>query len=284
MTPDSSVQMHLPEAASAPAGSQLRERRRPWGSRSRAHSDARGAPHTPRAAALAAALALILVAQLGARPATAAELQPFQASYLWYWHGAPVALSQIQLQHRSDDTWVYRSTTHPRGIGRLYPMRPVLSSVMRVTPQDVEPLHFVATGSGRRHDADVTFDWDSGRATGTYEGAKIDMPIHPGVQDDMSVQIAMLAQLVQGHMPDQVMEINKNVVREYDYVRAGEEMLHTALGPLQTVIYISSHPGSPRTTRFWCAPSLGYIPVQVQQKRLNAVEWTMRIRSLQSQP
>ncbi len=230
------------------------------------------------------ALAALLAPWLGAPFAAADELQPFQASYLWYWHGAPIAQSNVQLQHRDDDTWVYDSTTRPRGLGRFYPMRPVLHSVMRLTPQGVQPLQFVATGSGRRHDANVTFDWNSNRATGIYEGAKLDLPIHPGVQDDLSVQIAMLWQLLQGHTPDAVMEINKDQVREYDYDRAGEEMLDTPLGRLDTIVYVSHAPGSPRTTRFWCAPTLGFIPVQVQQKRLNAVEWTMRIRSLKGQP
>lgn len=234
--------------------------------------------------ALTLTLAALLAPWLGPRCALADELQPFQASYMWYWHGAPIAQSTIQLQHREGDTWVYNSTTHPRGIGRLYPMRPVLQSVMRITAQGVQPLKFIATGSGRRHDADVTFDWNSNRATGVYEGADVDLPIRPGVQDDLSVQIAMLSQLLQGHAPDVVMELNKDAVREYDYNRDGEEAIDTALGRINTIVYVSSHPGSPRTTRFWCAPSLGFIPVQVQQKRLNAVEWTMRIRSLKGQP
>jgi Protein of unknown function (DUF3108) len=236
-----------------------------------------------RPLALAGALAALLAAPwAGAQPA--AGLQPFQASYLWYWHGARIALSRVTLARRQADTWVYSSSTSPRGLGHLYPMRPVLRSVMRVTPQGIEPLRFVATGSGRRHDADVTFDWDSGRATGIYEGVKVDMPIHPGVQDDLSVQIAMLSQLLQGHTPDSVMEINRNSVREYDYTRVGKATIDTALGRMETIVYASTHPGSPRTTRFWCAPLLGYIPVQVQQKRLNSVEWTMRIRSLHGRP
>lgn len=266
MTGDWSVQKHPPELVGAV--------RRPCTSRG-------SPPAARRATRLAATLALMLAAQLGARLAAADELQPFQASYLWYWHSAPIALSQIQLQHREDDTWVYSSTTRPRGIGHLYPMRPVLRSIMRVTPQNVEPLHFIATGSGRNHDADVTFDWDHRRASGSYEGTKIDLPLQPGVQDDLSVQVTLLAQLVQGHVPDSVMEISKDGVREYDYTREGEQTLDTALGSVHTIIYATHHPGSPRTTLFWCAPEMGYIPMQVQQKRLNVVEWTMRIRSLQ---
>ncbi|HEX4052289.1 MAG TPA: DUF3108 domain-containing protein [Steroidobacteraceae bacterium] len=218
-----------------------------------------------------------------ASPATA-QLQPFQASYLWYWHGTPIAFSRMNLVHRADDLWVYSSTTRPRGIGRLYPMRPDLQSLMRITPEHVLPMHFKVTGSGRGHDSDVSFDWQSLRATGLYEGAHIDEPVHPGDQDDLSVQIAMLTKLLAGQTPDRVMEIDKDGVREYDYEREGEEQLDTALGRIDTTVYASHHPGSPRTTRFWCAPSLGYIPLQVQQRRDNSVEWTMKIRSLAHAP
>jgi len=222
-----------------------------------------------------------LSAALAGSVAAAAELRPFQVSYVWLWHGAPVALSSIQLTHRHDDIWADTSSTRPRGIGHLYPMRPHLQSIMRISAQGgVQPLHFVATGSGRRHDAQVDFDWDAGRITGIYEGAKLHMPTQAGVQDDLSVQIALLVQLLAGQTPDETLEIDRDTVRKYIYRREGDQTLHTALGPIDTTVYAIHHPGSPRTTRFWCAPSRNFIPMQVQQKRINSVEWTMRIRSL----
>jgi hypothetical protein len=233
-------------------------------------------------AKVAAALGLLLAAPaLWAQQAT---LQPFQASYLWYWHGAEIALSRVALTHQSDELWSYDSSTRPRGLGVLYPQRPDLHSLMRISDGQVRPLQFKATGSGRQHDANVTFDWDRGRASGSYEGVSLDLPITAGVQDDLSVQIAMLVQLLAGKTPDKIMEIDKQSVREYDYVREGEEMLDTAIGRIQTTIYASHHPGSPRTTRFWCAAAMGYIPLQVQQRRGNDVEWTMKIRSVGHAP
>jgi hypothetical protein len=217
------------------------------------------------------------------------SLQPFQASYVWYWHGAEVALSRVTLTHQSDDLWSYDSSTRPRGIGVLHPERPDLHSLMRITDGQVTPLQFKATGSGRQHDANVSFDWDHGRATGLYEGVELNLPVPAGVQDDLSVQIAMLAQLRAGKPLERVMEIDKSSVREYDYTRESDEALDTALGRIDTTVYALHHPGSPRTTRFWCAPSLGYIPLQVQQRRDSGdgprgVEWTMKIRSLGHAP
>lgn len=249
------------------------------------------APRAPRAAYACALIGTLALAASGqsavaAEPASAPTatasglLQPFQAGYNWYWRGMRVAVSTIILKHQTDDLWMYSSVASPRGIGMLYPERPSLLSVVRITNDGVLPQTYRVTGGGANHDADVMYDWVSGRAIGNNEGARVDLPIKPGVQDDMSVQLAMMVQLLAGKMPTLALDLDKGNVREYDYSRAGEEQLNTALGPINTVIYAAHHPGSPRVTRFWCAPTLGYIPMQVQQMRINDVEWTMQIQSL----
>jgi len=213
-------------------------------------------------------------------PAQSGELRPFEASYSWSWHGATVALSTLKLEHGEGDSWIYSSTTRPSGIGYLYPMRPVLRSSLRITDQGVRPLSFKAEGGGADHNADVSFDWDAGRASGVYEGTVVDLPLTPGLQDDLSVQIAMMVELLHARTPEHLSVIDRNSARDYRYRREGAETISTRLGQIDTVIYSSQHPGSPRVTRFWCAPSRGYLPMRVEQKRVNSVEWTMDIRSL----
>jgi hypothetical protein len=214
-------------------------------------------------------------------PAQSEELKPFDASYSWSWHGATVALSTLKLEHGAGDSWIYSSTTRPSGIGYLYPMRPVLRSSLRITDQGVRPLSFKADGGGADHNADVSFDWDAGRASGVYEGTLVDLPLTPGIQDDLSVQIAMMVELLHGRTPEHLSVIDRNSARDYRYRREGRETISTRLGQIDTIIYSSQHPGSPRVTRFWCAPTRGYLPMRVEQKRVNSVEWTMDIRSLQ---
>ena len=209
------------------------------------------------------------------------ELRPFQASYTWIWHGLTVAESTVQLEHE-DDTWVYHTKSAPRGIGRMLSERPVQRSVMRLTEAGVQPLSYRADDgtSSTKRDADVRFDWASGRVSGVYEDAKVDMPLVPGMQDDLSVQIALMVELLKGRTPDKFSLLSGNSVREYRYIRESEATVPTPLGGIATVVYRSEKVGSPRATRFWCAPSQGYIPVRVEQKRKDEVEWTMEIRSL----
>jgi hypothetical protein len=225
---------------------------------------------------LAAALSVLAV-----NMAAADELQPFEASYAWFWHGMNVAVSTLKLEH-SGDTWTYSSKSEPRGIGTLLSERPTQRSVLRVTDAGTQPLSYQASDgtSSTRRAVDVKYDWEHGRLTGVYEETKVDLPLTPGVQDDASVQVALMVELLRGHTPEHFSLLNKNAVRKYRYVREGEATLQTPLGNIATVIYRSQRDNSPRVTRFWCAPGRGYIPMRVEQKRGDDIEWGMEIRSL----
>lgn len=232
-------------------------------------------------ARFALALAFTISGLAGNAVAAADELKPFEASYTWIWRGMTVALSTLQLEH-SNDTWVYRSKSEPRGIGHMMSERPTQQSVLKVTDTGVRPLSYKAddgTPSTKR-DADVQFDWEHGHMSGVYEDTKVDMPLSPGIQDDLSVQIAMMVELLKGRTPEKFSLLSGNSVREYRYARDGEETLVTPVGTVKTIIYSSQKQGSPRVTSFWCAPSLGYIPLRVQQRRDHQVEWTMQVQTL----
>ena len=234
---------------------------------------------------LTRSLALLTLALAASASASADELKPFQASYTWIYHGMTVAVSSLELEHQ-DANWVYRSKSEPRGIGRLFSERPTQESVIQITADGVRPLSYKADDgtSSTKRDANVQFDWQNNRVTGVYEDAKIDMPIPPDMQDDLSVQIALMIELLRGHTPDKFSLISGNSVREYRYSRDGEETLTTPVGTIQTIIYRSEKQYSPRATRFWCAPSLGYIPLRVQQKKGDEVEWTMQVQSVKREP
>jgi hypothetical protein len=52
------------------------------------------------------------------------------------------------------------------------------------------------------------------------------------------------------------------------------------MGDVATVVYRAQKTYSPRITRFWCAPDRGYIPMKVEQKKGDDVQWTLQIQSL----
>jgi hypothetical protein len=232
------------------------------------------------AGALAGAL---LASALLATGVTAAdELKPFEASYAWIWNGMTVAVTTLTLAKSGADTWTYTSRSEPRGVGKLMSQRPRTASVLRVTPGGVEPLSYKGDDgtSSTQRSIDLKYDWDKHRVTGVYEQTPVDLPLTAQVQDDSSIQIALMVALLRGQTPDRFDLIDKDAVRAYHYARAGQATLPTPLGALAAVIYTSRKANSPRVNSYWCAPDQGYIPLRVQQKRADEVEWTMEILSL----
>jgi hypothetical protein len=221
---------------------------------------------------------------LAAHAAAAEEIRPFTATYSWIWNGMNVAATTVKLE-KTGDTWTYTSSSEPRGIGKLMSQRPKTVGVVRITPEGVQPLSYKGddgTSSDKRS-IDVRYDWERHRLTGVYEQTPVDLPLTAAVQDDSSIQLALMVSLLRGTVPERLELLDKNSVREYHYQRAREEVLKTPLGDISTVVYTSQKAYSPRVNSYWCAPGRGYIPMRVQQKKGDDVEWTMEIESLQRQ-
>jgi hypothetical protein len=229
-------------------------------------------------------LVTCILSLLAASVAAADELLPYTATYNGIWRGITVAVSTLKLE-QTGDTWTFSSRSEPRGIGKLasgvFP--PLQVSVVRVTDQGVLPQSFKSTGGDPNKGVQLDYDWQTHRVTGVYEGTEVNLPLTPQVQDDGSVQLHLMVELLSGRTPSTVQLIDKNNVREYEFSREREATIKTAIGEVHTVIFRSQKKYSPRITRFWCAPDRGYIPMKVQQTKDDDVQWTLEIQSLKRQ-
>jgi hypothetical protein len=227
--------------------------------------------------------ALLLIMGSATTMAHAGELKPFEASYTVSWHGMNAGTSTMTLEAAGDKNWVYRSANQPHGLFRVFlPDSITQRSEMRLTDKGIQPIHYVANDGtdSKKRAIDLNFDWQRLRVTGTLDEQAVDAEVTPGTQDDLSVQIALIHELDNGRTPDSFKTYGDRGAREYKYIREGSETLQTPLGAIETNIYRTERSGSPRVTRYWCAPSLGYLPLKAQQKRGDDVEWTMEIQKL----
>jgi hypothetical protein len=213
--------------------------------------------------------------------AHADELKPYQATYTGIWHGMTVAVSNLKLE-QTGDTWTYSSRSEGRGLGRFVSdMAPNQTSVVRVSATGIEPQSYQSGGSDSANTSiQLKYDWQAHRVSGNYQGTPVDLPLTAEVQDDGSVQLALMVELLAGRTPHTFQLIDKNAVREYKFAREGEATVKTPMGDVATVIYRAQKTYSPRITRFWCAPDRGYIPMKVEQKKGDDVQWTLQIQSL----
>ena len=67
-------------------------------------------------------------------------------------------------------------------------------------------------------------------------------------------------------MQGTVWMIDANKLKEYELHLEGNARIETALGELDTVVYMSKRANSDRFTRTWVAPALGYLPVKARER------------------
>jgi hypothetical protein len=243
-----------------------------------------------RELALGVVLATLALARVSSAVAAGSDgnapascLQPFKITFDVEWHGLGAGTSTLQLTRNSATEYTYRSSNVARGLFRLaIPDTITQISHFSIVDGKVRPSSYVGDDGSTDTDRDVSlnFDWASNRVTGTAENKPVSEPITPGVQDSLSVQVALMCALAAGQSPKSFQLIDKDEVKEYQYTREGNATLETPAGKLETLIYTSQRSGANRLTRLWIAPSLGYLPVRAEQVRKGKRELQLTLKSV----
>jgi hypothetical protein len=210
--------------------------------------------------------------------------QPFKVTFDVEWRGMGAGTSTLQLVRKSATEYTYSSSNVARGIFRFaIPDTVTQTSDFSIVDGKVRPAIYVGDdgSSDTARDVSLKFDWSTGRVTGIAEDKPVDEPLEPGVQDSLSVQIALMCALAAGQSPKSFQLIDKDEVKEYQYAHEGNASLETPAGKLDTVIYTSQREGANRLTRFWIAPSLGYLPVRAEQVRKGKRELQLRVKAVE---
>jgi hypothetical protein len=214
--------------------------------------------------------------------------QPFSATYDTEWRGVTAGTSRFDLVRVGGTEFTYRSLNLARGFFRLaFPDAITQASQFNIVDGMVKPVSYRADDGSSKTDRDISldFNWHEMAATGVVENKPVNVPLKPGAQDSLSVQIALMIELAAGRSPEHFWLVDKTELKDYAYAREGTATLTTPLGKIDTVIYTSTRLGVPaggstRVTRFWLAPSLGFLPLRAEQIRNGKREFALNIKSL----
>jgi hypothetical protein len=227
---------------------------------------------------------LTLVAVYGQASAAPTVPAPFAATYLAEYRGIEAGtLTFTFSQDAATHQYTYETRANPSVLARLIVSGDALErSVMTIDDAGVHPVHWqVDDGKpGKKEDGELTFDAAAMRVTGEIKTKQVDLPIEPGLQDRISVQIAVMTALARGVEPGTIPMVDDDHIKYYQYRKKTTQTIDTKLGKLETVIYESTRENSNRVSRFWLAPSLGYAAVRAEQERKGKVETVMTIVEL----
>jgi len=206
--------------------------------------------------------------------------RPFVAAYDVTYRGLGAGTIEFRLRHSGPGPrYIYESHARPSLLARL-----VISSkahewsLLRIDRSGVQPLSYQLDDgkSGETNDVALEFDWASATVRGRVEGEAVELPAEPGLQDRMSIQIAVQTSLLRRQDPGTIAMLDEDRIKRYDYRELRSERITTAaVGEVDTVVFESSRKGSSRVSRLWLAPALDFVTVRAEQIRKGKVETVM---------
>jgi hypothetical protein len=211
--------------------------------------------------------------------ADAAVPRPFSATYAVSYRGIGAGTITFDFAHdAATGRYIYETHASPTALARLFVSKAAMErSVMEIDNAGTRPLEWLLDDgkSGKEDDGELHFDWSRNRVTGMVEGKPVELSADPGTQDRSSISIAVTTALLRGVEPGTIPLIDDNRNKRYVYTKKES-------ATVDTVIYESTREGgSSRTSRFWMAPSLEFLPVRAEQVRKGKVETVMVLQKLE---
>jgi hypothetical protein len=212
-------------------------------------------------------------------------LHPYVATYAVSYRGIEAGTISMHLTRDANtNRYIFETRANPSMLARLVVGRDAVErTIVEPTADGIRPVqwHLEDGKNGKDGDGDLTFDWSANKVTGEYEGKPVDLPTQPGLQDRLSIQLAVTAALAQGREPTSIVMVNGDKTRDYSYTRGANAQVDTKIGKQDTIIYESTRPGSNRVSRMWHAPALQFLPVRAEQIRKGKVETVMELVSIE---
>ena len=210
-------------------------------------------------------------------------LRPYTARYNVRFHGISGGDIEATLTDLKNGHYRFRSHLLPNFLGRLFTSDQAEDvSELEVTGDGlIHPLRFRSEdGTGnKKNDIALDFDWSTNTVTGHAEGRNFSMPVLGGTQDRLTIQLtASLALQAKRDIGVLFMQ-ERNELQQFKITQQGSEHIHNDAGDFNTIVLLSERVGgSSRSSRYWYAPELGYIPVHAERSSHGKVDIVMELK------
>lgn len=202
--------------------------------------------------------AVFIAILLAVSPAMASTITPFSATYSLSVDGKSGTATRTLAQ--SGNGFTYTVSARAAGIASANQSSSFTLSGDKVIPSNASTSVKVA-GIGSTH----TIKFNGKTAVSTYKGKSTTLSIPNGAYDDLSLEMQIRQELLNGKFSGSYVLVKKKDTETTKFKKAGNAKISTPAGTYDTIRIDRVHDDKRRTTSFWLAPSLGYLPIKVSQ-------------------
>jgi hypothetical protein len=194
---------------------------------------------------------------------------PFEARYAVTRTGIPVGEAVLQLEYEDAARYRMRSSLDLNSLASLMDARSEREEVEGEFVGGMpRPLRYRAQRTGSKaRTTSMDFDWGRGMVTTVFNGKKSCLRLGPQTVDPLSLHLLTMLNLQSGTLADEYEAVGRDRLKVYLIQSLGETTIRAPIGVLTALAVSRQRPQSKKTTTFWYAPELDFLPVQVTRTK-----------------
>ncbi|WII95598.1 DUF3108 domain-containing protein [Moraxella haemolytica] len=192
--------------------------------------------------------------------AYAADLSEFSATYAIKAHGKNGTATRTLT--KSGNGYHYSVKGLAAGIATLSQSAKFNLSGNKIAPSS-SSMSVKFLGLGNTHN--ITFNNSTKTVNSTYKGKTSTFKMGEQAYDDLSLEAQIRHELINGRFTGSYSLVKKSGIETTKFKKSGTSKITVPAGTYEVVRIDRVHDGRGRTTSFWLAPSLSYLPVKVSQ-------------------
>lgn len=209
---------------------------------------------------------IFLLPWLSTKPVLASNTLPKQFSVTYSINKGILTLAYITrtLKPLKNGDYVFESITKPSALARMITSGEVVeSSTWHYSEDYPRPLvYFYKNTTKSKREVKLLFDWKNKKVTNIINGDPWKMELKPKVQDKLLYQLTLMLDLSNNKKKLDYFVADGGNMKEYTANILGKQTIKTRIGSFDSIEV--QRKTSSRTTTFWCAPRLSYLPVIIQ--------------------
>jgi hypothetical protein len=215
--------------------------------------------------------------------------EEFSANYALEIYGTVLARARYTLEHTENGLSMTQSTRPAGLVALLRDDKIDVRSDMVINDGQILLVNYDYKHTGDDKDRDVSFtiNWQpdpkhglTGKASGIYEGQKVDIDLDKPVWDPLSIQVPIMIDTDKQLPPHEHGLFMKGEFKHYLFENFGSEKVEYNGEPFNAIKIVGRETKRDRAMYVWLVPELHDLPIKIEQWKEGELKSTVLLESV----
>jgi hypothetical protein len=190
----------------------------------------------------------------------------FESTYEVYHNTMYLGDTVRKLSRKENGEWLYHASTKAKGLAGLFFKDKIEErSMLTISLNGIRPMTYRYDQTGGKKDKHIKLDfyWDKNELFSS--DLNKDIELLPGTQDLLSFVLQIMHEMQANKQTIDMPIADKDSIDQYQLKVIGKETIETPFKSLPTIVLLSNKIKGKKQFKFWCAPSLQYLPIRIMK-------------------